>query len=647
MNLARISIGRQLFMLGGLGIAGLLLMAAVGVVGDLYRAGLDAELATSTENALGASELGSTALLLRRSEKDFLLRAEIKYADKARATLESLAVRTGAMAARVPPEDRAEFTTVAEGLSTYRESFAKIVEARVAMGLTAEDGAQKVLRKAAQDLEAVADEASAHEVSILVLQLRRHEKDFMLRRDSKYVELTRQTAAKLNAAIAAPGVPAGVSSKGATLVAAYLAGFDAYVAAVERAQAAEKKLSAAYAEVEPALDRIVEREVASGQAARAKVDAGRSWSKLVSLLVFATILVGVAVVVRMIWRYQTGTLRELMECINRLAGGDLQAVPPATDARNEFGEIGRALDVFRGSMLAAQAARETEGAEQKRNARRSAAADRFAAQMQSLAGDFANGSEEVSTAARSLADTAEETSRQALAASGAAEEASANVQTVAASTEEMEASIREIALRVTKATDVAALAGREAGQTEAEVRALSDAAQKIGEVVDLIASIAAQTNLLALNATIEAARAGDAGRGFAVVAQEVKQLAAQTARATEEISAKVGDIQQATGRTVGSIGRIVGTVEEIQSISTAISAAIEQQGVATREIAANTQLAAQGTEGVTGSITGVGRAAEITGAAATQLMGLSQTMTSQAGALRHDVEAFLAEMKAA
>jgi methyl-accepting chemotaxis protein len=210
----------------------------------------------------------------------------------------------------------------------------------------------------------------------------------------------------------------------------------------------------------------------------------------------------------------------------------------------------------------------------------------------------------------------------------------------------MSASIREIAGQVAKSSEVANTAAGEASRTEADVKALSEAATKIGEVVDLINNIAGQTNLLALNATIEAARAGEAGRGFAVVASEVKQLAAQTARATEEIGSKINEIQSATNRTVGSIDKIVGTVAQIQQISTVIASAIEEQGAATGEISSNTQLAARGTEDVTNNINGVGRAAEMTGSASTQLMGLAGNLNTQAADLQKEVTEFVKQLRA-
>ncbi|TPQ45448.1 chemotaxis protein [Prosthecomicrobium hirschii] len=337
--------------------------------------------------------------------------------------------------------------------------------------------------------------------------------------------------------------------------------------------------------------------------------------------------------------------------MHAIADGNLATEVPYQDRKDEVGMIAGTLQSFRDSLVAAEKARRDqaarEAADRTLTERRARLAENFVDRMQSLANSFTQSSGQVSDAAKNLSATAEETSRQAQSVAAAAEEASANVQTVAASTEELSASIREIAGQVTRSSEVANVAASEAGHTENDVKALAEAAAKIGEVVDLINNIAGQTNLLALNATIEAARAGEAGRGFAVVASEVKQLASQTAKATEEIGSKINEIQQATNRTVGSINRIVGTISQIQSISSMIATAIEEQGAATGEISSNTQQAARGTEDVTNNITGVGRAAEMTGAASTQLMGLSGSLSVQAKDLQKEVSQFVDQLKAA
>jgi methyl-accepting chemotaxis protein len=369
------------------------------------------------------------------------------------------------------------------------------------------------------------------------------------------------------------------------------------------------------------------------------------------VIVFGGIVVAMAIAVLAAIFGISGPVKTLNTIMSTMAAGKLDVTVVGTERKDEIGSMSRTVEEFRKSLMETERMRkmasqtEAQNAENMKQARNQIA-DQFQAKMGALANAFAKSSAEVSDAAKNLSVTAEETSRQAQAVSGAAEEASANVQTVAASTEEMSASIREIAGQVAKSSEVANTAAGEASRTEADVKALSEAATKIGEVVDLINNIASQTNLLALNATIEAARAGEAGRGFAVVASEVKQLAAQTARATEEISSKINEIQSATNRTVGSIDKIVGTVAQIQQISTIIATAIEEQGAATGEISSNTQLAARGTEDVTNNINGVGRAAELTGSASTQLMGLAGGLNTQAADLQKEVTEFVKQLRA-
>jgi methyl-accepting chemotaxis protein len=246
-----------------------------------------------------------------------------------------------------------------------------------------------------------------------------------------------------------------------------------------------------------------------------------------------------------------------------------------------------------------------------------------------------------------MSATAEETAENAKLVTGAAEEASSNVQTAASGAEELSSSIGEISRQVAQSNDYTTKAVAETENITGRVKGLDDAAQKIGDVIGLIQDIAEQTNLLALNATIEAARAGEAGKGFAVVASEVKTLATQTAKATEEIAQQIGGMQEATGGTVTAIDGIRGIIASINENASAIAAAVEQQNAATSEIARNVQQAATGTSDVSANIGNVNQGAAQTGAAASQVLSAADALTAQADELQREVQGFLSSVRAA
>ena len=270
----------------------------------------------------------------------------------------------------------------------------------------------------------------------------------------------------------------------------------------------------------------------------------------------------------------------------------------------------------------------------------------FGSSMDSVAMTLAAAASELESDAGSMA-AAEETSRQSTAVATASEQASVNVQTVASAAEELSASIAEISRQIVHSTTSTTRAVSDAEQANTQIRNLAEAAQRIGDVVNLINEIAAQTDLLALNATIEAARAGEAGKGFAVVASEVKSLSNQTSKATDEIRAKIGEMQAATTQSVLAMQTVGQTIGDISEVSTAIASAVEQQGAVTREIARNVQHASAGTEEVSSNVSGISQAAADTGLIATRVSGASQRISGEVNTLRAEVEKFLSGMKAA
>jgi methyl-accepting chemotaxis protein len=351
-------------------------------------------------------------------------------------------------------------------------------------------------------------------------------------------------------------------------------------------------------------------------------------------------------------RSVTKPIKTMTGVMTRIAQKDLSAEIVGTSRSDEIGEMARTVEVFKKNSIEIERM-EAEKVEQEKRAvaEKKAAmnklADEFEARVSGIVGTVSSQSTEMRSTAESMSATAEETSRQATAVAAAAEQASANVQTVASATEEMSASVSEINRQVGESVEITARANAEAERTNQTVQGLAAAADKIGEIVNLISEIAEQTNLLALNATIEAARAGEAGKGFAVVASEVKNLATQTAKATEEIATQISNMQAVSTDAVEAIGGIGKTIGEISQISQTISTAIAEQGTATQEIAENTQQASTGTREVSSNVAGVTQAAAETGAAAQEVLKAAGELSKQSETLRAEVADFLSKVRAA
>ncbi|EFH10133.1 methyl-accepting chemotaxis protein [Pseudoroseomonas cervicalis] len=428
--------------------------------------------------------------------------------------------------------------------------------------------------------------------------------------------------------------------------------------AVRAGQAEAARAAALHPDARPMMDRIraimeeakaQERQLARERDAAVDDAFARSASLLLgSLTLMLVLAVALGVLMQ---KTVSAPLAGMVASLRRLSARDYGFALPQGQQPAEIAQMAEALAQCRDGLQRADALQAQQEAENQRRLARGEAIEallrRFDSEASRNLDDVGRAVQLVQGSAQDINQAAEQSSRLVRNVMGAADDASANVQTVAASAEELAASIAEVARQVSESAAVARRAGEDARATDGAVQSLSEAARSIGDVVDLITDIAGRTNLLALNATIEAARAGDAGKGFAVVASEVKNLANQTARATEQISQQINSMQGETGRAVQAIGSIARTITEMERITTQVAAAAEEQATATQEIGRAVAEAARGTQEVTRNTGAVGEAAQRTGQVAEQLRGAASGMAEQASALRRRIEALLTGIRAA
>jgi methyl-accepting chemotaxis protein len=402
-------------------------------------------------------------------------------------------------------------------------------------------------------------------------------------------------------------------------------------------------------------DNILKKDIDLNNAGadKAKDDAAANYSSALmtlALILGAAVIAGIAVSFYLVSDVSNG-IASIVKPMQALGQGDLSVEIPHRGEKTEIGMMADALQIFKEALIAKKAADEAAAKDAEAKIERGRRVDSITREFEQMIGEIVNNVSSASTqleaSAGTLSTTAKRSQELSTTVASASEEASTNVQSVASATEELSSSVNEISRQVQESARMASDAvGQTRGTTE-RVSELSKAATRIGDVVELINTIAGQTNLLALNATIEAARAGEAGRGFAVVASEVKALAEQTAKATGEIGTQINGIQAATQDSVNAIKEISGTIEKLSEIASTIAAAVEEQGAATQEISRNVQQAAQGTQQVSSNITDVQRGATETGSASSQMLVAAQTLSGDSGRLKTEVSKFLTNVRAA
>ena len=650
--LSNLRVSIRIGLLSALAVASIAMLGAVYVVGDINIGRAFHAEREHAHLAQAAQRVESGALQMRRREKDFIIRRDMAYAEKyesaALAVLESLE-RMGSLPVAAPIQE--EISRLNTGITDHVAQFHKVAELHQRLGLDEKSGLQGSLRGAVHAVETKLKEANLDALTVKMLMMRRHEKDFMLRGAEKYIGRIDERRKEFNALLAAAPLPFSFKEEVSALMDDYQSGFKAWAETYLALKKETAGLSDIFARMGGDFDRtfaVAEEGFATAEMA---LESSRNTTRLV-FMAAAVIVLAIAIALGVvIGRSVSRPLQQMTETLTALAKGDTSRDVPSTENKDEIGDIARTVLVFkentieRGRLEAAQAAE--QAAQEKRSKTIETMIARFDTEVGQALGSVTSASTQLHETAETMTGTAAKTSQQSDAASKAADSALANVQTVAAASEELNSAIGEIGRQVSQSTEISRKAKTEADRTSETMKELADAADKIGAVINLIQDIAEQTNLLALNATIEAARAGDAGKGFAVVAGEVKSLANQTAKATEEIGQQISAMQSSTTQAVSAINHVNATIEDMAEIATAISSAVEEQGAATQEISKNVQGAASGTEEVTKNINQVDAATGETTQAANQVTSLASDLSEQASTLKTEIEGFLSSVKAA
>jgi methyl-accepting chemotaxis protein len=646
----------KIMAIGIVGLVGLLAFGAIYQIGSWSQ---DASRAVAG-NARTISDLNKQLsiemLEARRAEKDFQLRRDETYS-KRHAELSAAVERdfqqlkTFVRSSGI--NDISEKIGVAhDGFNNYLKHFGALAQAEVKLGLNETLGLSGSLRTAVHDIEGKLKESDIPRLTSWMLMMRRHEKDFMLRRDPKYVGELKKAAAEFSKLLASADMPPALKADIVQKLEKYQTDFSAWAEGaleVARHGAAMSKefhqIEPVIVEIQQSVERLYKEAITAEAATRGSVEM---WM-LIALGLAVVVVSGASF---LIGRSISKALSAMVRAMTKLAGGEFTVAIPSLGRKDEVGEMADAVEVFKTNMIETERLRaEQSDVEQRQLLLRKADMHKLADAFEGAVGEIiqmvSSAATELEASANTLTMTAERSQELATAVAAASEEASTNVQAVASASEELTSSVNEISRQVQESSRVANEAVDQAQKTNDRVGELSKAAARIGDVVELINTIAGQTNLLALNATIEAARAGEAGRGFAVVASEVKALAEQTAKATGEIGLQIAGIQAATQDSVGAIKEIGDTIGRMSEISSTIAAAVEEQGAASQEISRNIQHAAEGTSQVSSNITDVQRGASETGSASAQVHSAAKSLSSESHRLKLEVGKFLNTVRAA
>jgi len=652
MSLTRLEIRTQMALVAGLVLIGFLTIGGIFWISVSRSEEVRTDLRTAAEILRHAQDSAYWVSQAAIAQKAFLNR---RTEEQVTAHEEAVAQAEAALDALMGGPEADHALVLMGFMREYEAAADRLVSAWRILGFDETQGLQGALRSSVHDIEARLDEITGVNTDALMVQmlmLRRHEKDFILRVDQKYVDRHAASLADFHDAVRSSSLPPMTKADLDTLAETYGEQFAAYATQRLGISTAVDELDALVDEIEPVLETLSENARALTE--RAQV-AERDNISQTSFLIAVSIVVVTVLVVALVGVIAVGLNRALDRmggAMERLSSGDLDVDVPARGWSNVIGRMAAAMDVFRTNL---RRVRELEAwqkeSERRAGEERQATMARLATQFESDVGGLVAGFRQAADATGSDAgevmSDAEATVTEVRAVSTAVDRAAGNVETVASAAEELFSSIGEINRQITDSMHLARRAADEATGAVDGIAALDTAAEEISAVVTLITDISDKTNLLALNATIEAARAGDAGKGFAVVANEVKTLALQTGKATGEIGQQTQSIQKAVAGSRTTIREVAKLVNDIATYSSSVAAAVEQQSAATNEIARNVQEAASSTRQIETAVNALEQKATRTRGAADRMRGAAGTLTTRAADLNEKVQAFLRTVRSA